>query len=222
MKYTNYPARIPPGHRHCPTSRATPHSFLPPHRTVNTVRAIPIPPPPISLPQTTLLQTLRTINTIQTNRATPRRTHTRTITNLSNQRIIISACLTTLRLITSPTLWPTTPTTTSIIPTATTCNSRSNSSEPLSLNRSGPPLSNVIHSGERRSVHMPLPAESFSLFQYFHDYPTVIHPIHSLRENFATSAPSQFHFSHQTSKCFHPFHSRFIHTSRANSYNRML
>ena len=160
--HTNYPAPIPPGLRHRPINRATPHSFLPPHHTVNTVRATPILLPPVSQLRTTLLQTRRTTTTIQTIRATPRRTRTQVITNLFNRPISIPAWLTTLSLITFPIPWPTTPTTTNIIPMATIHHSRSNSTALLSSNC--PVLSSLMsfHFGERRSVHMPPPVNCSS------------------------------------------------------------
>lgn len=88
---TNYPARIPPGLRHHPTNRATPHSFLPPHHTANIARVIPILPLPVSHPRTTLLQIRRTGTTSRTTRTTPQRTHTQPITILSNPPTRISA-----------------------------------------------------------------------------------------------------------------------------------
>lgn len=88
---TNYPGHIQPGLRHHPTNRATPHSFPLPHHIANTARGIPILPPPVSHPRTTLLQIRRTVTTLPPNRATPRRTHTQTITNLSNRPIPTSA-----------------------------------------------------------------------------------------------------------------------------------
>ena len=134
--HTNYQVHIPPGLLHRPTNRVIPHSFLLPQHTASTARAIPILPLPISLLQITLPQTRQTISTARTIR-TSRRTHTRTITNLSNRPTLINACRTTPSLITSPTPWPTTPTTTNIIPTATICHSRSSSTAPPSANHSG-------------------------------------------------------------------------------------
>lgn len=88
--HTNYPVRIPQGLRQRLINRATPHLFLPLPHTASTARAIPIPPPPVSLPRTTPLQTRRTTSTIRTNRITPRRTPMRTTTNLSNRPISIN------------------------------------------------------------------------------------------------------------------------------------
>jgi len=89
--HTNYPARILPSLRQHPINRATPRSFLPPQLNASTARAIPTPLPQVSLPRTTLLQTRRTISNIQTNRTTPRRTQTRTITNPLNRLTITNA-----------------------------------------------------------------------------------------------------------------------------------
>lgn len=135
--HTNYPVHIPPGLPHRPINRATPHSFLPPQHTASTARAIPILPLPVSLLQITLLQTRQTISTARIIRTTPQRTRTRTITNPPNRPTLINAWHTTPSLITSPTPWPTTPTTTNIIPTATICHSRSRSTALHSANLSG-------------------------------------------------------------------------------------
>ena len=67
---------------------------------------------------------------------------------------------------------------------------------------------------------MPLLVELFSLLQYFHDYPTVLHPIR-LRENPQCPLPPSFP-STSDLEVLSPFHYRFIRTSIVDHYNRML
>ena len=181
--HTNYPGRIHPGLRQRPINRATPHSFLPPQRTAITTRVIPILPHPVSLHRITLLPTQR-MNSI---RITLRRTHPRTITKPSNRPISTSASPTPRRLITFPTLWPTTPNTLNIIPMATTCHSRTNSNSNSNSNNvlhstiraRFSSLSNVVSfSGKTQCICAALPVELFSLcFNTPHDYPTLPQPI---------------------------------------------